>query len=1281
MSSIHAASLAEVRVPENPFPGLRPFELNESHLFFGRDGQVEKLIGKLARSHFLAVVGASGSGKSSLVRAGLLPALLSGLMGGTSSNWRMAVLRPGHDPLASLAAALNSSRPDDQESQQDAAINVAMTEATLRRGSRGLIEAARQSGISSNENLLVLVDQFEEVFRVARSGTGRVYEDETATFVKLLLEAARQREVSIYVALTMRSDYLGDCARFFDLPEAINESQYLVPRLTRQELQQVITGPIAVCGGRIAPRLLSRLLNDMGDDQDQLPVLQHVLMRMWEKSKEDRREEAATPIDLSDYEATGGMADALSQHADEALNSLPASLHPIAETLFKALTEKGEDNREVRRPTLLAKLGEVTSASSNELKKIIEAFREPGRSFLMPPVPVRLKDDSLIDISHESLIRRWSALKKWVEEESESAKIYVRLAETAELHERGKAALWQNPDLQYALEWREQHQPNAAWAARYHPGFAGAMDFLEFSRQNEEEAQRKHEQVKQAKAQAEAAELRATVETKAAEQARRSAIRLRRLTVVLAVFVVIAIAAAWFALGQQRLAHQEQLISQSRALAAQAEQTLTQDQPLALALALRGWHISRTVEASLAVTDSFPQVVATLEGHTGLVRSAVFSPDSDFIITASDDKKVGVWDADSGESLGILQGHTDRVWSAVFSPNKKRILTASDDKTARIWNASNGHLLVTLRGHTAGVDSAVYSPDGQRILTASFDGTARVWNADSGQLLATLQAHTGRLGFVQQLLAMLPDHSGPVYSAVFSPDGQDILTASRDQTARIWNATNGQLLATLQGHAGPVYSAIFSPDGQRILTASADGTARVWNASSGQLSVALRGHAGPVYSAIFSPDGQRILTASDDGTARVWNASSGQLFAALRGHTGPVGRAIFSPDGQRIVTASADQTACVWQVTESGQLLATLQGHTETVYRAAFSPDGQRIVTASADHTARVWSTISGQPMATLQGHTAPVYSAVFSPDGQHIATASGDHTARVWNAISGQPMATLQGHTGPVYGVVFSPDGQHIATASGDHTARVWNAISGQPMATLQGHSARVSSVEFSPDGRRILTASADKTARVWSADSGQLLATLTGHTSFINSAAFSPDGQRILTASTDQTARVWNAGSGQLLGILQGHTGSVRSAAYSPDGQRIVTVSADYTARVWDAKTRQLVLTLQGHTEPVVSVVFSPDGRRILTAARDGTGRVWNAGNGQLLAILFSHSNTVWTTDRQLVADLHGPTESVVRAVFSPDGQRILTASDDKTARVFRLVTISEIAELLAK
>ncbi|MFT3717311.1 KGGVGR-motif variant AAA ATPase [Pseudorhodoferax sp.] len=450
---------------------------------------------------------------------------------------------------------------------------------------------------------------------------------------------------------------------------------------------------------------------------------------------------------------------------------------------------------------------------------------------------------------------------------------------------------------------------------------------------------------------------------------------------------------------------------------------------------------------------------------------------------------------------------------------------------------------------------------------------------------------------------VLSGHTDPVWHAAFSPDGQTVLTASADNTARLWDRS-GQVLAELRGHTDPVWHAAFSPDGQTVLTASWDKTARLWD-RSGQVLAELRGHTGPVVHVAFSPDGQTVLTASWDKTARLWDRS-GQVLAELRGHTGRVVHAAFSPDGQTVLTASADNTARLWD--RSGQVLAELRGHTGPVVHAAFSPDGQTVLTASADNTARLWDR-SGQVLAELRGHTERVVHAAFSPDGRTVLTASADNTARLWDR-SGQVLAELRGHTGPVVHAAFSPDGQTVLTASADNTARLWDR-SGQVLAELRGHTERVVHAAFSPDGRTVLTGSADNTARLWDR-SGQVLAELRGHAEPVLHAAFSPDGRTVLTASEDNTARLWDR-SGQVLAELRGHTGPVVHAAFSPDGQTVLTASRDNTARLWD-RTGRASGILRSAAEAAgfrgwintSGADWSPDGGHVLTW--EGTRvRVW--------------------------------------------------------------------------
>jgi tetratricopeptide (TPR) repeat protein len=536
--------MIESKKIKNPFPGLRPFETDEYRLFFGREGQSDALIARLQHSHFLAVVGTSGSGKSSLVRAGLLPALRGGLMAGAGSGWRIAIMRPGSDPIGNLASALA-----DKDVLLEAGGGLppaeakAVIEAKLRRGALGLVDVARQARLADHQKLLLVVDQFEELFRFRAARASSSSGDDASAFVKLLLEASQQREFSIYVVPTMRSDFLGDCAQFQGLPEAINDGQYLIPRMTRDERRFAITGPIGVARSRVAEPLVSRLLNDVGDNPDQLPILQHALMRTWDYWSVHRRD--GEPLGLEHYEAIGTMAEALSLHADEAFDILDERSQRVAELIFKALTERGADNREIRRPTRISELCEIADASVEEVSAVVEVFRYEGCSFLMPPAGIPLTPDTVIDISHESLIRNWDRLQKWVDEEAQSSRIYRRLAEAAVLHREGSEGMMQNPGLQIALYWREQSRPNAAWGRRYHPEFAEAMAFLEASKTAHEAEIVEKERQREEQLARERRELEMARDF--AEKQARSAHRMRWLTAGMAVMFVLAIALTGFA--------------------------------------------------------------------------------------------------------------------------------------------------------------------------------------------------------------------------------------------------------------------------------------------------------------------------------------------------------------------------------------------------------------------------------------------------------------------------------------------------------------------------------------------------------------------------------------------------------------------------------------------------------------------------------------------------------------------------------------------------------------
>jgi WD40 repeat protein/tetratricopeptide (TPR) repeat protein/predicted Ser/Thr protein kinase len=628
--------------------------------------------------------------------------------------------------------------------------------------------------------------------------------------------------------------------------------------------------------------------------------------------------------------------------------------------------------------------------------------------------------------------------------------------------------------------------------------------------------------------------------------------------------------------------------------------------------------------------------------------------------------------ADEGDLFGALLWFAEPLVQDAGNPQAEAMARL---RLAAHWRHAPRLTLTQVLFHEGFVQHAEFSPDGQRVVTASSDQTARVWEVATGMPVGPSLKHRGE-----------------VLHAAFSPDGRWVVTASADQTARVWNAATGQPLSPPLIHQGQVLQAAFSPDGRRVVTASLDNTARVWEAATGQPASRPFNHQGAVVHATFSPDGRWVATASRDASARVWEAATGQPLCPPLIHQGQVLQAAFSPGGRRVVTACLANTARVWEAA-TGQPSSPPLIHEDPVSDAAFSPNGRWVVTASG-HTARVWEAATGQPLGPPLNHHGFVAHAAFSPDGRRVVTASWDHTARVWEAATGQPLCPPLLHQGLVAQAAFSPDGRRVVTASHDRTARVWEMTRERISLPLKRWGV-VRNASFSPDLRWVVTASQDGTARVCDAVTGRPACPPLTHRGPVHEAAFSPDGRRVVTASQDGSARVWEAATGRLLSPPLQHQGAVLCAAFSPDGRLVVSASHDGTARVWQAATGQPLCPPLKHQREVLCAAFSPDSRRVVTASYDGTARVWEAATGQpvsatphipagtLHAAFSADSRRIVTTSGDGTArvwdvatglplsPLMKHEADVVHAMFSPDGRCVVTASHDRTARVWEAAT----------
>ena len=1200
-----AASQGDTAAPawaQAPFRGLEAYDFAHAPIFFGQDEALAKAMLQLTANAergapFLLVQGASGSGKSSVVKAGIVPKLFVPRRIAGMAFLRRVVFRPsdardGEDLFDALARRLTTQSDDEVGLPEliGPGQSVAALAAHLRNAAAApaypiatalgqLTTAARQSGRMleyESARLVLVVDQLEELFT-----DERVLPDERIRFVALLCGLVHSGLV--WIVATMRKDFwhrADETPELVRLSEGSGRLELLPP--TPSQLSQIIRRPAEAAGikyeidGTTNVPLNEVISEEIAREPGALPLLSYLLDQLYQR---DVFEAHGNTLTYATYEALGRLEGAIATQAEAVLERCAAGDRAVLGSVLFSLVQMGKADGNIER-AVARRVPLTTFSPDTPQRRLVEALLNPQARLLVSDT--ESGGHPTIRVAHEALISRWSQARDFVQNNAEALKIRYRIEE------------------RYAL-WREIGSPGSAegrvkksWRARFgrEQGLLSDIDLTDGRRL-----------LKEHRSETEA-HLVAYIERSIADD-RRARSRLSRvLSGVVAVVTLLALAATLAGFAASRKQHEaeqqalETMKAQSRLLTEAAAQRLHEsDVPIAQAIILEVLtNPGFAAGGSAAAISTFQEARAAdkqagvLWGHEEVVLSTRFSPDGRRIVTGSADKTARIWDARTGMQLRVLTGHDDRVMSARYSPDGAHIVTASRDKTARIWDAESGAQIAVLQGHDKQVSSAAYSPDGTRIVTASGDKTARIWDARTGRQLLVITGHEDALS-----------------TAAYSADGLHILTASADKTARIWDARTGAQTAKLTGHDELVLTAEYSPDGRRVVTGSRDKSARVWDAQTGAQLAVLSGHREDVAGASYSPDGAHILTASFDQSARIWDAHSFETTMTLWGHGDAVISAGYSPDGSRIVTGSFDKTARIWKTTNGA--LAAFRGHTGALFFAAYSPDGTRVVTASGDQTARIWDVATGNLVVVLAGHTSRVTSAAYSADGKRIVTSALDATARVWDAASGKELTKVSQPNDHFVFAAFSPDAKRFVTASDDKTARIWDAAQGTQLLALIGHEDALHCAVYSRDGTRIITTSFDKSARVWDARTGKQIMVLSGHADAVLYAAYSRDNKKIVTSSNDGTARTWDAGTGAQLAEFIGHSDAVTSADFSPDGRRIVTSSDDQTARIWDAETAAQLGVIAIHEGGVNSAAFSPDGSHVLTASNDGTALIWSA------------------------------------------------------------------------
>ena len=1156
-----------------PYKGLHYFEETDAELFFGREALTGQLLNRLmervnSEQRFLAIIGASGSGKSSVVRAGLIPALH---WQQSSSGWPVFVITPTAHPLDTLALALL------RETRQNSSVRKYVDElAHQPEALHAFLKPIIQSG--EPHHCILIVDQFEELFTLCRSET------EQTAFVANLLTAALKPGGRALIVIVLRADFYAHCARYDTLRQALAQHQEYIGPLTNEELRCAIEEPAQHGHWELEPGLVDLLLHDVGGDVGHtpepgaLPLLSHALLATWQR----RRGRTMT---LSGYTASGGVRGAIAETAEAVFyDHLDPEQRDVARQIFLRLTALG---------------GDASTADTRRRVQLTELVSKPEDREMVHEVLLTLADARLIttdqdtaEVAHEALIREWPTLRGWLEDDREGLRIHRRLTEAAQEWDamgRDPEVLYRGARLAQAVEWADSH-----------PGEVNMLEhaFLETSKallekdniEREMQRQRELETVRQL---AETERARAEEQSSATQRLRQRAILL---TLALMIAGIMAIAS--FFLWQRGV--QANHLANSRELAAAAINNLEIDPERSVLLALHALEEADTLEARNALHQAIPElhILRTIAAHQQ-TPGVSFSPDGNRLASiGAVDGVAKVWDALTGQEQLILPGDPgDYGHTVAFSPDGTLLATAFSTKVI-VWDAFTGQKRFSLPGVLAGTISRIsFSPDGKRLAVANMDGVPKVWDLSTRTEVFALIGH-------EQLCEGI----------AYSPDGRKLATGDMAGVIKIWDAKSGKGLLTLRQN-GVIRSVAFSPDSTRLASANEDGSLRVWDANTGKELLSLRYKSG-LYDVIFMPDGTRLVSAHQDGTTQIWDSVSGHSLLTLAGHVSTVVSIVASPDGQWVATGGYDGTVKIWEVSPGKELL-TWATHDNQVWDVAYTPDGTRLGTVSLDGTAKLWDSIGQMTLFTPSEISGGLTSLAFSPDGQYMAAGSWNGMVTIWDIDTGQIETTLVGHTDIIQSVAFSPDGQHLATSSWDHSAKVWDIATGEMITIFSSSGAAGSTgLVFSPDGKSIFTGVDVTSVIQWDSTTGQALKTFPGGELEVWGVAISPDG-KLAMGLQDGSIIVWDVATGQKLHTLSGHAGLILRLVFSRDGTLLATASFDGFAKVWDVSTGQELMTLYGNTSNVFGVSFSPDGTRLATAGGDGMVRIYTLQLDELVTI----------------------------------------------------------------